>query len=56
MLPIEIRELLIETPDEAATPPLEPDATALPTATDAARVVETLQRSRAVRADRLRAD
>jgi hypothetical protein len=56
VLPIEIRELLIEPPDEAATTPLEPEATASPTETDAARVVEALQRSRAVRADRLRAD
>lgn len=55
-MPIEIRELLIEPPDEPATAPWEPEPTALPSATDTARVVETLQRSRVVRADRLRAD
>jgi hypothetical protein len=56
MLPIEIRELLIEPPDEPATSAWEPEAIALSTATDPARVVETVQRSEAVRADRLRAD
>lgn len=55
-MPIEIRELVIEPPDEPAAAPLAPEPTALPSATDAARVVETLHRSRAVRADRLRAD
>ena len=55
-MPIEIRELLIEPPDEPAAAPWSPEPTALPSAADVARVVETLQRSRAVRADRLRAD
>jgi hypothetical protein len=56
VLPIEIRELVIEPPDEPATAPSPPEPTAMPSATDAARVVETLHRARAVRADRLRAD
>lgn len=56
MLPIEIRELLIEPPDEPAAAPLTAEPTALPSAADAVRVAETLQRSHAVRADRLRAD
>ena len=55
-MPIEIRELLIEPPDEPAAAPSPPEPTAMPNATEAARVVETLHRSRAVRADRLRAD
>jgi hypothetical protein len=53
-LPIEILELLIEAQNEPAAPLPEP--TSPPSAADAARVVEALQRFRAVRADRRRAD
>jgi hypothetical protein len=55
-LPIEIRELVVEPPDEPAAASSAPEPTAMPSATEAAQVVETLHRSRALRADRLRAD
>jgi hypothetical protein len=56
VLPIEIRELLIEPPHDPAAASSPPEPTAMPSATDAARVLEGLHRSRAERADRLRAD
>lgn len=55
-MPIEIRELLVEPPDEPETAPAAPESAAMPDSADVTRVVETLQRSRALRADRLRAD